>query len=225
MQTFGKRAVFSQIRSRKHWKTYALYAFGTPLWLVTISGSLDFMGIFSMDYGVYHCWIGDFFGSMVFFAAPIMLVLFTNSIMYARTILSIRYVAKKLKTDGGASSQKNRGRTDFFIYIRMFFILSFTWIFGILTLAIPEDTQEVWLMKLQQIFVFLFVIFTGANGTVICLIFTMNRRILGLHKKLLGRYLQRSNLIRPIKTWKRDRKISSQSNLSKISILTQTTSY
>ena len=30
-QTFGQKAIFSQIRSRKYFKSYALYAWGTPL--------------------------------------------------------------------------------------------------------------------------------------------------------------------------------------------------
>ena len=59
--------------------------------------------------------------------------------MYAQTMISIRAVAKKLNDQGGRNTQKHRGRRDFFIYLRMFSVLSFNWIFGILTLAIPDN--------------------------------------------------------------------------------------
>ena len=54
-------------------------------------------------------------------------------------MISIRAVAKKLNDQGGRNTQKHRGRRDFFIYLRMFSVLSFNWIFGILTLAIPDN--------------------------------------------------------------------------------------
>ena len=59
-------------------------------------------------------------------------------IMYAKTMISIRAVAKKLNDHGGHSTQKHRGRRDIFIYLRMFSVLSFNWIFGILTWIIPD---------------------------------------------------------------------------------------
>ena len=58
--------------------------------------------------------------------------------MYAKTMISIRAVAKKLNDHGGHSTQKHRGRRDIFIYLRMFSVLSFNWIFGILTWVIPD---------------------------------------------------------------------------------------
>ncbi len=45
-------------------------------------------------------------------------VVISNLILYTKTIYSIRCVARKLHRQ--ASNQKNRGRRDFFIYVRMF---------------------------------------------------------------------------------------------------------
>ena len=61
-------------------------------------------------------------------------------------MISIRAVAKKLNDQGGRNTQKHRGRRDFFIYLRMFSVLSFNWIFGILTLAIP-DNGDIYVLK------------------------------------------------------------------------------
>ena len=182
-KTFGKRAVFSQIRSRRYFKSYALYAICVPLTVVIAAHITEHLDLISIDYGIHgQCWIGNTNGSAVFFAAPICFVVVTNGIMYVLTISSIRYVAKKMKSNG-VPTQKNRGRKDFFIYLRMFSLLSFNWIFGILTWSIPEDSPE-HLLKLQDIFVGIFVVLTGANGIFICFIFTLNPRVFGLYYKV-----------------------------------------
>ena len=123
------------------------------------------------------------------------------------------------------TNQRNRGRKDFFIYLRIFGILSFNWIFGILTWSIPEDSS-VQLLKLQEVFVGIFVVLTGANGILICFIFTLNGRVLSLYGTKLKEYSPwaERTIVRPIKTWRRNRKISAQSQMSKISTLTQQTS-
>ena len=41
-QTFGQKAIFSQIRSRKYFKSYALYAWGTPLGNKTVFSNFAF---------------------------------------------------------------------------------------------------------------------------------------------------------------------------------------
>lgn len=97
-QTFGQRAVFSQIRSRKYFKSYTLYATCIPMLIVGLATGLDFMAVLEMDYGdLHYCWIGDLQGFYTFFATPICFILVSNAYMYAKTIASIRYVAKKLE--------------------------------------------------------------------------------------------------------------------------------
>lgn len=199
-----------------------------PLSIVIGANITEHLELISIDYGIHgHCWIYNTTGSAAFFAAPICWVVLTNGIMYVKTISSIRYVAKKMKSNG-VPTQKNRGRKDFFIYLRMFTILSFNWIFGILTWSIPENSPE-YLMRIQDIFVGIFVVLTGANGIFICFIFTLNKRVFGLYFKAMKKYSwtfpwAEKKIVKPIKTWRRNRKISAQSQMSKISTLTQTTS-
>ena len=139
-------------------------------------------------------------------------------------MISIRAVAKKLNDQGGRNTQKHRGRRDFFIYLRMFSVLSFNWIFGFLCWAIPDDTDIFWLSKLQQIFVFLFVVFAGVNGILIFGIFTFNKRIYQLYANFFSVKLPwiQSTIVNPIKKWRiRRRKISAQSQMSKVTVSTQ----
>ena len=96
-KTFGQRAVFSQIRSRSHFKSYALYATLMPLSIVIGANITEHLELISIDYGIHgRCWIDNTTASAVFFAAPICWVVLTNGIMYVKTISSIRYVAKKI---------------------------------------------------------------------------------------------------------------------------------
>ena len=86
------------------------------------------------------------------------------------------------------------------------------------------DTTDNWLTKLQQIFVFLFVVFAGANGILIFCIFTFNKRICRLYTRLFLSKVPwiENNIVHPIKSWRlRRRKISGQSQMSKITISTQ----
>lgn len=107
--------------------------------------------------------------------------------------------------DGGRRLMKSRGQKDFFIYLKMFSLLSFNWIFGIVTWFIPHgDEAPEWCLKLKDIFIFLFVLFTAANGIFICCIFTFNRRIWGLYKKCFPSWIVKSFK----KCQKRSRKFS-----------------
>ena len=112
---------------------------------------------------------------------------------------------------------------DVKIYAKMFCILSFNWIFGLLTPLLPDNSEHTWVEKLQNIIVFLFVILTAANGVVICFIFTFNERIFGLYKRFLASKVPwiEITIVRPIKAWRRNRKISAQSQMSKTTITTQ----
>ena len=85
-------------------------------------------------------------------------------------------------------------------------------------LLVPDDQSKwgymPWLLELQKIFIFLFVILLGANGIVICCIFTFNSRIYGLYRKW---FFKRSNVgqfPRSIRSWNRNRKISSMSTIT-----------
>ena len=60
----------------------------------------------------------------------------------------------------------------------------------------------------------MFVIFLGANGIVICCIFTFNRRIYALYKNWLTKRNLGKTFSQSIRSWRRNRKISSQSTLT-----------
>jgi len=72
------------------------------------------------------------------------------------------------------------------LYVRLFAILGFTWVFGLATVLVPnEDEEGSWKYSLEQVLIYLYVIFSGLQGFFIFVVFTANKRVFGLYKNLL----------------------------------------
>ena len=80
-----------------------------------------------MGYGEYYCWIGSQVGSFIFLAIPMAVVIVTNIVLYTMTVASINHVAT-------TAPRRHNGRKDLMLYVRIFCVLGFTWMFGLLTL-------------------------------------------------------------------------------------------
>ena len=85
-----------------------------------------------MGYGEYYCWIGSQVGSLIFLAVPMAAVIVTNVVLYVMTVASINHVAT-----GVGPRQRHNGKKDLMLYVRIFCVLGFTWMFGLLTLLVP----------------------------------------------------------------------------------------
>ena len=106
-------------------------------------------------------------------------VTYTNSIvLYVKTILSINHVSKLVRN----RLHIKRTKRDVMLYIRIFCILGFTWLFGLLTVFIPNGGGE----SVEKILVYFHVIFNGLQGVFIFSVFTTNKRVYNLYKKALS---------------------------------------
>ena len=83
-----------------------------------------------MGYGEYYCWIGSQVGSLIFLAIPMAAVIATNIVLYAMTVASISHVSNSVP------GQRHNARKDLMLYVRIFCVLGFTWMFGLLTLLV-----------------------------------------------------------------------------------------
>ena len=240
-QTFGRKALLSQVRSRKYYVRYMIYAKGLPMVLVGLSVLMDHLQTVPalvMGYGRYVCWITSKTGAMLMLALPLGIVIVSNGILFIKTIFSIRYVSKKVQ----GSKHGERGKSDLILYVRIFSILGFTWIFGLLPILIPDDVSN-GIDDLSVVSMFLFVIFNGMQGTFIFFVFTANKRVLKLYQNRFETLRKRSSkpvkctcpvhpqtcyldsVIKPANLDKtRSRKRSSDSNYSNVSSLTRSTS-
>ena len=107
-----------------------------------------------------------------------LFVVLSNSVLYVLTVISINYVSSVVES----VKHKDRGKSDLFIYIRIFSVLGFTWIFGIVAFFFQEDSP------LKRVIIFLFVIFSGIqvkNGKRILIFFSVQEKAL-THLKPVG---------------------------------------
>ena len=68
-------------------------------------------------------------GAIIFLAMPMAAVIVTNVVLYVMTVASINHVAT-----GVGPRQRHNGKKDLMLYVRIFCVLGFTWMFGLLTL-------------------------------------------------------------------------------------------
>jgi G protein-coupled receptor Mth (Methuselah protein) len=155
-KTFGQKTILSQIRSKRaHLSQYIVYAYGIPACIVAIALTIEFTSIapdFAIGYGISACWIGVRSATIVFFCLPMLYVILTNAVLYVLTILSINYVSSVVESE----KHRHRGRSDLVIYVRIFSVLGFTWIFGVITFFFHDEESLA-----LRIVVFLFVIFNS----------------------------------------------------------------
>ena len=183
-KTFGQRTILSHIRNTSiHFPRYIAYGFGVPLIIVLFCITIDvsdFIPSFSMGYGKAGlCWINDKPATLVFFCLPMLFVCISNSILYGLTVTSINYVSSLTQSD---NKHGDRGRSDLFIYIRIFVILGITWVFGIIGIMGKKDETPT-----KRAVVMCFVVTDSLQGFFLFWVFTFNKRVQGLYCRLLAR--------------------------------------
>ena len=181
-KTFGQKTILSQIRSKRaHLPQYMVYAYGVPACIVAVSVTIEFSNIvpdFPIGYGLSGCWISVKSATFVFFCLPMLFVILTNLVFYILTILSINYVSSVVESE----KHRHRGRSDLFIYVRIFSVLGFTWIFGVITFFFHNDESLA-----LRVVIFLFVIFNSLQGLFLFSVFMANGRVVGLYQQLVRR--------------------------------------
>jgi hypothetical protein len=160
-----------------------VYAYGVPACIVAVSLTIEYSRIvpgFSIGYGVTGCWIGVRAATFVFFCLPMLFVILTNAVLYVLTIISINYVSSVVESE----KHRHRGRSDLVIYIRIFSVLGFTWVFGVVSFFFHDEESAA-----LRVVIFLFVIFNSLQGLFLFSVFMANGRVIGLYQGLIQRWL------------------------------------
>ena len=156
--------------SGKHWRKFGLYClfgWGGSLVVIIVAIIVNYTAsdsIFRPGYGEKICWIRYRPALILFFAAPVAVILTVNLIFYVLTIISIWKISKltRMVTE---KSDKHR----LWLYIKLSSIMGLTWIFGFI--AAIFDSEVLW---------YFFIIFNSLQGAFICVSFVMTRQVLGL---------------------------------------------
>lgn len=165
--------VVSQARARLFYR-YSAYAWLAPSAIVSSSVIVDFVAVsFAVrpHYGQHVCWIGDRLGLLVFFAAPLAVILLVNVILFLFTACGIYRTSRDMQ-----SARRSKECTQFYLYVKLAFIMGLTWIMGFV--AAFADVEVVW---------YIFIILNASQGAFIFILFTFKRKVYVLLRERLSR--------------------------------------
>ncbi|RUS90985.1 hypothetical protein EGW08_001289, partial [Elysia chlorotica] len=177
---------------KKYVPLYSLYAWGTPLLIVAFCVFVDRSDLFpdiTIGYGLSYCWITQPLAAFISFGAPILIIFIANCIFFARVITTISRTARlsktRLQTQTSSSSLNNRqpGRADAWLYLRMSSVMGFTWIFGLSSSIVSSFSRPAFeICVISHTLGILFTIFNISQGIFIFGAFVCNRRVLNLYR-------------------------------------------
>ncbi|CAG5130031.1 unnamed protein product [Candidula unifasciata] len=181
-KTFTNPVIQNRAReTRKYFYRYALYAWGAPLFIVSLCMFIDFTTATSSndtsvtdEKTIHTCWITQPLAALIAFGAIILLIFFINCIFFGKTIACISKTAKMAKKSLGvrnsnSSVHKRTDTSEVMLYVRMSTVMGFTWIFGLSSSILSS---------------ILFTILNTSQGFLIFIAFVCNRRVLGLYMDL-----------------------------------------
>ena len=178
-ETFGQRTV--HIRPKEiNFPRYFAYGFGIPMVIVIFCVVIDYSGFlkrFAIEYGQGGCWIGNNLASFIFFCLLMLYVSVSNIDFYLLTVASINYVSSLTKS----SRNRERGRSDLIIYLRIFVVLGITWFFLIIVKFTTDGSNA------EKVIILCFVIADSLQGFFLFWIISFNQRVFSFNKRLFVR--------------------------------------
>ncbi|GFS84084.1 g-protein coupled receptor Mth2 [Nephila pilipes] len=154
----------------KRFIVYSLFTWVTPLLFVSILVLAELTDFFPLQYrpafAKPRCWFKRRRALMVFFAAPLFLIMFSNLVLFT---CSSRMILMTSETF--AKEQNQVQRRTFKLYLRLALLMGLTWIIGII--AASADIELLW---------YIFVIFNSLQGLFIFIAFTCTSKV--------GKYLK-----------------------------------
>lgn len=140
----------------------------------------------SMDENL-GCWIQEPVAALVAFGSPMLIILFSNSVMFVRTIYCIRKTLKLANIKTRRSSLNHvTGKSDVRLYVRMSTMMGFTWISGLASSIVSAfaTTPTFTICTVLHVLSFLFIIFNCSQGLFIFFAFICNRRVGNYYKAM-----------------------------------------
>ena len=151
---------------RKKFVFYSIYGWLTPLFIIMLSAIVNWApGVQQMyrpGYAEGLCWITERIALLIFFEAPLALILSINIILYTLTIRKLILIAKTTKVVQRSNENKQR----FALYVKLSVIMGLTWIFGFI--ATMTDEQGLW---------YVFVVLNSLQGAFICISFIITKKV------------------------------------------------
>ncbi|KAH6921837.1 hypothetical protein HPB50_005382 [Hyalomma asiaticum] len=107
--------------------TYSVFSCGLPLLIVATALVVDLTlpgAALSPSYGRLVCWIGSFWGLVIYFLVPVAMLLLSCFVFYLRVVF---YVRKTSLAQNDASGVRNRQRAHAVLFVRLALVMGSPW--------------------------------------------------------------------------------------------------
>ncbi|XP_046352518.1 uncharacterized protein LOC124132586 [Haliotis rufescens] len=171
-------------KKRKRFLTYSMYAWMSPLVPVISALTLDLVdssSVYSPGYGKGICWITSKLSLLIFFAAPLGMIVVLNTIFFICTSTIICSLKKSSARILGSEQ-----RSEFLVYVKLFLVMGITWSLGFLSAFVPHPvTTYLFIVTntLQGVFIGVSFICTRNVRLLLRQAFALNRPCIPGYKK------------------------------------------
>jgi hypothetical protein len=166
----------SRSEAAKRLLCYGFYAWIGPMVIVSVCVLIDEFAsaeAFKAHYGQSRCWIGQLFPMIIFFHAPIGIIVLSNIVFFVWTVVVIIQSGRQTNPQGATRGP----RSEFVVCVKMFVLMGVSWITGFLGAAVDDDVT--W---------FVFVLLNSSHGFFLFLaLILFNRNILRMCREQCGR--------------------------------------
>ena len=133
---------------------------------------------------VQHCYIQNGNANLLFFGAPVGIIILVNAVFYILTVCNISQKRRKQKhiRVRRMSKVKSSSDNDIKFYIRMAVIMGFTWIIGFFLTTFSSESDE--FKIINQILIYVFILSNSSMGVFIFFAFIFKREIKDLYVSL-----------------------------------------
>lgn len=145
---------------RKTLAMYCVVAWGIPLVIVAIAATVGWTAptsTLSPLYGVTGCWIGSVWGQIVYFLAPMALLLLLSLMMYLHTVFYIRMTTGRMEGYDSKDGVHQNYHFHLTLFVRLAFIMGATWAVGFLGVFVNSPATDIIvivLVGLQGVYLF-----------------------------------------------------------------------
>ncbi|KAL1476578.1 hypothetical protein MTO96_018383 [Rhipicephalus appendiculatus] len=137
--------------------TYSAFSCGLPLLIVASAVAVDLTlpgSALSPRYGRLACWIGSFWGLVVYFLVPLAILLLCCFAFYLRVVLYVSKTSIAQKAVGGI---RDRQRAHAVLFVRLALVMGSPWAVAFLATAVESvvlDCVVNFLVGLQGVYLF-----------------------------------------------------------------------
>lgn len=127
------------------------------------------------QYGLPQCWLNSAYGIYIYFIIPLTSMFVTNLVIFIVIIVKFSILAYQSR------HVRTHHREKVILTVKLIFAFGLLWVFGILSAIFPQNGA------IACIFIFV----NSSMGTILCVVFLMNRSVINATRKHWEAYQHR----------------------------------